>query len=116
MEFVNVNKQDLLDTLRSNRAKHVDTFEQVLEDYRTRAVMLLEEHIDRIRSGAVESVSVILPPPRNYEDEYDQAIAMVEWEQDDVIRLDSHTFAQWVMDQWRWKRDFNETVATYSLR
>lgn len=116
MDVVTVSKEALLDTLRTNREKHVGTFQQVLEDYRLQAVRLLEEHIARIENGAVEKVYVSLPPPQNYEAEYDRAIAMVEWEQRETIELDAHTFNQWVMDEWAWKNAFNETVATYSLR
>lgn len=115
MDKITVSKEELLDRLRENRERHVGTFEQVLEDYRTKAVELLEEHIDRIREGKVEKVNVILPPPENYESEYDRAIAMVEWEKRDLIELDEHTFSQWVLDEWSWKHAFNQTVATYSL-
>lgn len=114
MKTVTVNKTDLLAKLRENREHHVDTFEQVLEDYRAEAIRRLEEHIERIRSGEVAKVSVVLPPPQNYEEEYDRAIAMVEWNIDHEIHLDEYEFAQWVLDQWAWKQAFNETVATYS--
>lgn len=114
MNRVTVSKTKLLDTLRENRENHVNTFEQVLEDYRTRAVELLEAHIDRIRLGKVEKVNVSLPAPKNYEEEYDKAIAMVEWSEDDHIELDDYIFNQWVMDQWDWKRDFNATTQMYS--
>ena len=116
MEFVTVEKKQLLETLKANKESHVGTFEQVLSDYRDEAVRLLEEHIDRIRKGKVEHVMVTLPPPKNYEEEYNRAIRMVEWNTEDKIKLDEHTFDQWVMDNWSWKRDFNQTVATYSMK
>lgn len=114
MDKVTVSKEELLDRLRANRESHIDTFEQTLEDYRTRAIQMLEDHIDRIRKGAVEKVSVVLPPPENYEKEYDRAIAMVEWNVNSTIQLDEYTFTQWVMDEWTWKAKFSETVAMYS--
>lgn len=114
MRNVIVSKERLINTLKENRENHVNTFEQVLEDYRTEAVKQLEEHIVRIRDGKVEQVFVHLPVPKNYEEEYDRAIKMAEWEQNTVIELTEKEFDQFVLDNWTWKHDFNETVATYS--
>lgn len=114
MQSVKVNKTDLLAKLRENRESHVNTFEQVLDDYRNEAIRLLEEHIERIRNGDVTKVNVVLPPPKNYEEEYDKAIAMVEWNIDHEIQLVEYEFQQYVLDNWTWKREFNETNALYS--
>lgn len=114
MKDVRVSKEDLLAELKRNREHHVGTFEQVLEDYKAEAVKQLEAHIGRIRSGAVEQVYVNLPAPQNYEQEYDRAIAMVEWEKDDTIVLTQREFNEYVLDQWAWMDVFNETAATYS--
>lgn len=113
MKPVTVDKEQLLDTLRENRERHINSFEEVLEAYRNRAVELLEEHISRIRNGAVERVVVSLPPPQNYEEEYDRAIAMLEWSQDEKIELNAQDFDRYVRDEWDWKGDFNQTAATY---
>lgn len=114
MNTVRVNKSDLLAKLKENREHHVNTFEQVLEDYRAEAVRQLEAHIERIRNGEVAKVNVVLPPPQNYEEAYNKAIAMVEWEQETVITLDQYDFDRYVMDNWEWRREFDQTVATYS--
>lgn len=114
MNEVRVNKDHLLDALKKNRERHVDTFEQVMEDYRLEAVRLLEEHIHRIENGAVAKVHVTLPAPENYEQEYDNAIAMVEWEESDTITLTAYDFNRYVLDQWEWRGKFDQTVATYS--
>lgn len=114
MDSVTVNKEDLLATLKANRESHIGKFEEVLTAYRNEAVRLLEEHIERIRSGAVEKVAVMLPEPKNYESEYDRAIAMVEWEQKPTIELDENTFGQWVLDEWSWKTSFTQTSLMYT--
>lgn len=115
MKNVEVSKYQLIEKLNENRENHVNTFEQVLEDYRAEAVRQLEDHIERIKSGAVAQVYVALPAPQNYEAEYDRAIAMAEWEMSDTVELSQAEFNQYVLDEWTWKREFNETVATYSL-
>lgn len=114
MDSVKVDKDKLLEKLQENRERHINTFEEVLENYKAEAVRQLEEHIERIRSGAVERVHVVLPPPKNYEAEYDKAIAMVEWELMDVIELSQYDFQTYVLDQWAWKEDFIATSAMYS--
>jgi rubrerythrin len=114
MQTVTVKKIDLINQLTENRERHVNTFEQVLEDYRTRAIELLEEHIDRIRQGNVERVEVFLPPPQNYEESYNTAIEMLEWEERIEVELTQREFKQYVQDEWSWKQDFTEAVTTYS--
>lgn len=116
MDTVKVDKEKLLNILKENRQKHVDTFDKVMEAYRDKSIELLEEHIERIKSGAVEKVAVALPAPENYEEEYDRAIAMVEWHEDDIIKLESYEFDCWVRDQWRWKDNFVAMSQTYNVR
>lgn len=116
MKSATVKKEDLLATLEANRDKHINTFDQVLEDYRARAVELLEEHIQRIRDGAVEKVYVMLPPPENYEEEYTRVIEMAKWHQEDTIELTAREFDEYVLDNWTWKDTFLATAATYSTQ
>lgn len=115
MDTVKVDREQLLVQLRENRTKHVNTFNEVLQAYFDRSVDILQEHIDRIRDGAVESVSVHLPEPRNYEEEYDKAIAMLEWSQDEMIELDAYNFDRYVLDKWSWQHDFMRMSETYTL-
>jgi len=115
MDLIKVDKDQLLETLRENRENHINTYDEVLQAYRDKSVELLEEHIERIRSGAVEKVNVNLPVPENHEDEYDRAISMVEWHQGETIELDSYEFDNFVRDKWRWKNEFVEMSMTYGV-
>lgn len=115
MDVIQVDKQQLLDKLRENRENHINTYEEVLQAYQEKCIKLLEEHIERIRSGAVEKVNVSLPAPENHEDEYDRAISMVEWHQGDQLELDSFQFDNFIRDQWRWKQEFETMSATYGV-
>lgn len=115
MREIRVEKDRLLETLQTNRERHVDTFEQVLEDYRAKAIEMLNEHIERIKGGAVEKVAVVLPPPENYEEEYDRAIQMIEWHEGTTVSLTESEFTEYVMDQWTWKARWAETNATYTV-
>lgn len=116
METILVNKFELLDKLKKNREIHTGTFEKALEAYKQKSIQLLEEHIERIKSGTVEKVHVSLPVPQNYEEEYDKAIEMVEWHRDEHIELDSYRFDMFVRDNWQWKKEFNQTNMVYGVK
>lgn len=116
MELIKVRKDQLLETLKTNRENHVNTYEEVLQAYFDKSVELLKEHIERISGGAVENVSVNLPAPKNYEEEYDRAIDMIEWHEEEFVELTEREFDELVRDQWSWKRGFTEMSATYGVR
>lgn len=114
MKTVTVRKEDLLERVEANRARHRDIFEKALEGYRNRAVELLEEHIERIRDGKVEKVHVILPRPEDHTDDYDRVIEMINMSVDDELELDEREFSQYVQDNWMWKNEFLAMSATYT--
>lgn len=114
MDNIVVEKDRLRETLEKNRAKHREIFEEALEGYKTRAVELLEEHIERIRSGKVEQVVVSLPRPEDHTDDYDRALANLDWTIFDTVELSAQEFDCYVRDNWRWKREFVATTAMYN--
>jgi len=113
MQTIKVNKEILLNKLRENREHHVNTYENVLQAYKEKSIELLNEHIERIRNGSIEKIYVSLPQPQNYEKEYDLAIDMVEWHQDNIIELDDMDFDRYVRDNWQWKHNFQTVNSTY---
>jgi ribosomal protein S28E/S33 len=78
------------------------------------ALEILEKHIRAIKTGRVARVQVHIPEPQDYTREYDRALKMLEISVDDIIELDEETFAQFVMDDWDWKRQFLNSTASYS--
>lgn len=114
MKPITVKKDELLATLKANRDAHRKIFEEALEGYRTEAIRLLEEHIDRIKSGKPKRVYVTIPYPEDHTEDYDNAIAMLEMDIGDTIQLDEESFLHYVRDQWQWKRQFLTSNAFYS--
>lgn len=114
MDTIVVEKQRLVDILQVNRATHRQMFEEALAGYKKRAVELLEEHIERIKAGKVERVYVALPEPADHTDDYDRALANLEWTIFDTVELSAQEFDQYVRDNWRWKQEFLTTNATYT--
>lgn len=114
MESVVVRKNEILQAIEKNREKHRAIFEEAVEGYKTRAVEMLEDHIERIKNGKLERVYVVLPEPSDHTADYDRAIAMLKMHVPAEIEIDTNSFANYVLDDWHWKREFLTTNAAYS--
>jgi hypothetical protein len=114
MRQVTVEKADLIEIVTKNRGEHRKIFEQAVEGYKKRAVELLEEHIERIKKGKLEQVRVSLPVPTDHTADYDRVLKMLDMSVDEEITLDESSFAEYVMDDWDWQRQFLTDSSTYS--
>ena len=114
MDKVTVRKDDLAKAVQANRDEHRKIFEEAVDGYKKRAVQLLEEHIARIRTGKLERVAVSMPVPEDHTHDYDRVLKMLEMSTADEIELDEHRFAQYVMDDWQWQRQFLTDSSAYS--
>lgn len=115
MDPVTVNKTDLLRAMEANRSEHRKIFEEAIDGYKKRAVELLEEHIERIRTGKLEQVRVHLPLPADHTLDYDRVIGMVEMHQGDTVQLGEFDYQCYVLDEWGWKHEFLTSSAAYSV-
>lgn len=117
LENVKVDKDRLLATLEENREAHI-------EEYNTAVAVFREEAVKALRALAKEvakedgelKTNVEMPIPVSYEKEYDNAIAMVEWSQDDEITLEAHDFKAFVLDEWGWRGHFAAATSHYNAR
>ena len=114
MNTVAVRKSELIEILQQNRESHRASFDEAIQGYRARSIELLEEHIQRIRSGKVERVLVSLPVPEDHTDDYDRVIAQMNWDIREEIELTSREFDQYVRDNWTWKQEFLTTSGLYT--
>lgn len=114
MRQVTVTAADLKKTVQKNRDEHRAIFEEAVEGYKKRAVEILEDHIARIKAGKVERVSVSLPVPQDHTADYDRVIKMLDMSVDDNVTLDEQAFAEYVMDDWGWQKQFLSDSAAYS--
>jgi len=116
MEKITVKKADLLAALRKNREEHRAIFEEALEGYRTQAIALLEDRLRMLHKGQPMSVAFELPEPQDQTKDYDRVIRMMELSVEDEISLSEADFAQYVMDDWKWQRQFLVSNRGYSVR
>lgn len=113
MRQITVNVVDLKETLLQNRAKHVEQFEKALDRFRDEAIKVFEKNIEQIREGGDVREYLNLPRPENHVDDYDVALEMLEWHEDQTIALPSAEFRQYVKDDWGWKMQFTATASNY---
>lgn len=114
MKNVTVEKGELLAALQRNRAQHEEIFKEALVGYKEEAIRQLEDFLERVRAGSMKRVQVYLPAPENHMKDYDRVIAMVTMSVDPQIELDATSFAQYVLDDWGWKRQFLASNSGYS--
>jgi len=114
MNSIKVDKTELLTVLRENREKHKTIFAEAQEGYRTAAIKELDAMLADAEAGKQIRRSLTLIEPQDQTRDYDRAIRMLEMSQDDVIELEEHDFAQYVLDDWSWKRQFLFSNAAYS--
>lgn len=121
---VKVARDELLKVLRDNRTKHVAEYKQACAGYCALAIEKIEQaaedtkrKIGALKEGkmiAVPAIGIGLEVPVNHEAAYNQIIRMMEMSVDKEIVLTAGQFACFVMDDWAWKRGWEQTVATYT--
>lgn len=127
MQQVTLDKGQLLNIIRKNRALHVTEYRETYEGW----LAQLEEHarvvVDRIAEAKVQFSKSQdsrlrcpsfgqLSEPESYESEYDRAARMLELSVDDHIVLTREEFSHFVLDEWRWTESFKSKVAIYARR
>lgn len=113
---VKVDRAKLLETLKNNRGAHVDEYEEAVQQYRVEAEKALRKRAIEIRDEKTLRTSIDLPEPVSFSEEYDRAIAMVEWSEEEQITLDEQDFRSFVLDEWTWRGRFAAMTSTYNNR
>ena len=114
MQNIVIKKAKLLNILKENRGKHEAIFEEALAGYRTKALELLEDRIKRLRKGEMIKMIFQMQEPQNQCRDYDRIIRMLELSEGATVTLNEQDFAQYVQDDWNWKRSFLVSNSLYS--
>lgn len=112
--LITVDKYKLLRVLRGNREKHRTVFLAALEGYRTRMTEILEDTVKQLAAGKTPEIHLVYARPEDHTREYDRIIGMVEMDQGDDFVLDESTYAQYVNDDWTWRRQWAATTVSYA--
>jgi hypothetical protein len=113
MNDITVNKSDLIERIKANRAEHRAIFLAAQEKYRAKVIELLDARLADARNGAPIKLTFGLPEPADYTDEYTAALKALEWEISDTVTLDEESFRRLVLNEWRWAGHFAANTASY---
>ena len=117
MKTVKVNKAELMQKVLENMDSHEIEYKGALASRRESARKLFANEIHKIDSDPTyqpkSKFYEDLPLPKSQIEDYDRAIGMLGMSVDEVVELDSQSFAELVCDEWDWKRDFTNTLSSY---
>lgn len=113
-QLIKVEKEKLLDILRTNREQHRAIFEEALEGWKAQVLERLEEMVKLAREGKVRDATIDLPRPSDHTSDYDRVIGMLELDVDDHVELDDQEYATYVQDDWGWRQRFLTSNSGYS--
>ena len=114
MQEVKVKRAELLTRIRANMESHRDLFLKAQEGYRARVIEELDRMLQEAKGGKPIRRAVSLAEPQDHTTDYARVVDMLEMSQDDVIEIDAVSFAQYVRDEWAWKRHADHVNTTYS--
>lgn len=119
MKEVKVKKTDLLRHLMDQRDLHVEEHKQAMQNWRQKVVEKVSAEAERLSNDNEEVDLYFLTPlskPTSYEEDYESAINICEWHEEEVMDLTFEQFSQWVEGNWRWRQDFLRSNAAYGVQ
>lgn len=141
---IEVNREKLVEILESNKIKHLKDYEEAKEGYKETlltklstafddAKKQLEDRYSKIKEKVsnftnediekqtdyfqlVKDITVTMPVPRSYEEEYNAAIDMAKWDVRETLELTYAEFNCFVRDNWDWKAEFENVSVMYKFK
>lgn len=113
MKDVRINKERLRDRVQENRDNHRAVYEQAIEGYRKTVIDWFNKQVDRAKADYEYETYFSMPKPEDHTDDYDRVLDMLRMSEDNTITLTQSEFAQYVRDDWGWKREFTATSSNY---
>lgn len=114
---VNVNRQELLQKLRENKAEHVKEFNEAMIAYRAKLSQEYKELKKKINEASDAELSkmriVFSNAPASHEIDYDEVIDMLSVSVDETIQLDKDSFKAFYKNEWAWTASFKTLVGSY---
>jgi hypothetical protein len=115
MQNITVRKTELIKRIEDNRSRHRALFEQACTAFQVRLEQELERRLRDVRAGRPVSLRIDLPEPEDHTIDYDRVLEMLALEVEEEVLLSETDVAQYVMDDWAWKRAFVTTNSSYGV-
>lgn len=113
MDTIEVSKHSLLAKMRENRDRHRAEFEQALDGWRITANAAVEKLYEEAKAGKLQQAFLNLPRPEDHTPDYDRRIQMYEMDISETVELEEHEFAQYVQDDWGWRKQWTASNSMY---
>ena len=114
MQSVKVERQGLIEKVRTNCDSHRELFLKAQEGYRKLVIEELDRMLADAKAGRPIRRSISLTEPSDHTKDYDRVIAMLEMSVDDTVTLDASDFDRYVLDNWDWSRFALSTNPAYA--
>jgi len=117
MKIIRVEKGKLINILKTNRQLHIDEYQKAEDEFRMAGIAALEEKLDeftKANNDTALSIHIPLSAPESHEQDYDDAIEMLNVSCDETIELDEHEAQNLIMDNWNWSGQLGHTRAMYA--
>jgi hypothetical protein len=118
---ISLKVKDALDTLKTNRQKHVDEYAAQVQGWK-KAMEEYGEDLKKWSNGMSEDVfnkEIAARPlepqkPQSFVQYYDNLILMLENHSEKTIYVEEHDFNQIIKDEFGWKGTFLANSAMYN--
>jgi hypothetical protein len=111
---VTVKREALLEALVKGKQTHDAEYAQALDDYKAAVRRFLTEALERTDKGDYSDVTLRLPKPGYYGNEYINVIDMVKMSIDETFTIDGDSFRAYFRGEWSWRSTFE--AASGSLK
>jgi len=127
LDTIRVPKGELVDKITSNRAKHIQEYEEAVDGYRDMVFVEYDKYLSKIKSALdqvkntdipIENIKLYfkhpdLPKPESHEDEYSTVLGMLSMTIDDYIDITTSDYRQYIEDNWSWTESFTTSNTRY---
>lgn len=124
-EKIPVNKDRLHKKLQENKETHKVEYREAMVGYKEAVLEDLDKQIKKLQEwrAKVEAsqpteidkqVPCHLNRPQDHTEDYQQAIAVMDWHQDSEIKISLEDFDAYVRDKWPWQQMFKATHLAYN--
>ena len=114
-----VKIDELLESLKKNRAEHKEIVEESQAAFRVEAIKELDRMLADAKDGRKIKMRVGLTVPTIHLDEFDNAIGLMEMTTragEESIEITADEYERFVRNRWHWLDEFKMSNSSYSAK
>jgi len=112
--IIEVNKAQLIEKIKENKAAHIEAYNKAVIAYKEEAIKQLSELTKKAQDGELK-LHLNLVSPINNSDNYDKIIQMFEWDVNMVVKLEQKEFIEYVQDEMEFAKIAKLSNAAYMV-